>query len=213
MKEIDLFKKRRKKYCYEPIFSERTQEDKITEQRPRKQNKKPRKNLKKKVRPRSKRVMERQIYPIQKMRKTIVNPQFRFSDLEIRNHTRIRKTIDRRPRFIPRFPFSLPFPDLPKQNAHTSTVAKKHFKTTKALGTGTFDDHTPHGKQTLKPIHILKSWHDLIIVTFSEHLLANTHSQNTLCLFHCHSHPICKDYPCSISKGKKWLTCPGSHNW
>lgn len=142
-----------------------------------------------------------------------VNPQFPFSDLEIRNHTRIRRTIDRRPRFIPRFPFSLPFPDLPKQNAHTSTVAKKHFKTTKALGTGTFDDHTPHGKQTLKPIHILKSWHDLIIVTFSEHLLANTHSQNTLCLFHCHSHPICKDYPCSISKGKKWLTCPGSHNW
>ena len=164
------------------------------------------KKKKKNVRPRSKSVMERQIYPIQKMRKTIVNPQFPSSDLEIRNHTRIRKTVDRRPRFIPRFPFSLPFLDLPKQNAHTSTVAKKHFKTTKALGTGTFDDHTPHGKQTLKPIHILKSWHDLIIVTFSERLLANTHSQNTLCLFHCHIHPMCKDYPCSISKEKKWLS-------
>lgn len=149
---------------------------------------------------------ERQIYPIQKMRKIIVNPQFPLSDLEIRNHTRIRKTTDWRPRFIPSFPFSLPFPDLPKQNAHISTVAKKHFKTTKALGTGTFDDHTPHGKQTLKPIHILKSWHDLIIVTFLEHLLANGHSQNTLRLFHCHSHPVRKDYPCSISKGKKWLT-------
>ena len=30
--------------------------------------------------------------PIQKMRKTIVNPQFPFSDLEIRNHTRFRIT-------------------------------------------------------------------------------------------------------------------------